>query len=159
MAWVERSIWILIVLLLTALLLWIRADMDELTEWVSMQNEQLAEIDALLDIAETRSDAIRAVQHNPMLVPDYEIRLLKANGLEDPLNDLKRDLMANSQIIPYEPVLGGTMQFYTADDILILPGAWVYAIFEDGHINGAMMLGYRVHQGEITWTVIAHQLF
>ena len=159
MAWIERSVWIGAVLLLAAMLLWIRSDMQELTSWVNMQNEQLEEIDALLDEAESRAQSIGENRSSAITLPDYELRMLRGKGLENPVQDLKADLMANPNLIPYDPVLGGTMSFYSASDITILPGGWVYAIFEDGHVNGAVLLEYEVSEGNITWNVFKHQLF
>jgi hypothetical protein len=159
MAWIERSVWIVVVVLLTVMLFWVRADMQELSTWVNMQNEQLEEIDALLDIAESRAQSIGENRGSASILPDYEIRILKGKGLEDPVNDLKADLMANSNLIPYDPVLGGSMSFYSANDITILPGGWVYAIFEDGHVNGALLLEYQVTEGIVNWNVFKHQLF
>ncbi|MCC5925319.1 MAG: hypothetical protein JJU41_02050 [Bacteroidetes bacterium] len=159
MQWTERILWLTVIALLAAMLFWVRSDMKELSSWINMQNDQLEEIDALLDIAEKRAATIGQSGHVNIMLPDYEIRMMQGNGLENPLEDLKSDLMSNPQLIPYDPVLGGTMRFHSASDIIVLPGGWVYAIFEDGHINGALLLEYTISQGTISWSVFKHQLF
>ena len=54
-----------------------------------------------------------------------------------------------------EGVLGGTMGFYTEENITVLNDRWVHARFEDGHIGGEMLLLYTFEDdGEIAWTLI-----
>lgn len=161
MVWTERFIWLFLVLILAGSLLWMRSDMQELSGWVDAQNEQLLEIDTLLDLAESRANALKSESDyaSGIEIPDWEIRILRGRGLENPIHDIKSDLMSKPELIPYEGVLGGTMGFYSEDEILILPGGWVYAIFEDGHINGAVILTYTVDEGVITWTPINHSQF
>jgi len=72
---------------------------------------------------------------------------------------LKRDLMDREDLIPFEGRLGGTMDFYTADAIEVLSDSWVYAQFDDGHVQGGMLLEYSVGaDGEINWRVIEARL-
>ena len=80
---------------------------------------------------------------------------LKQAGLSDPVHDLKADLQLHRELIPYPGVLGGTMGFYSDEDIRILGPRWVFARFEDGHIGGVMLLEYRVSGGKITWRRLA----
>lgn len=83
--------------------------------------------------------------------PDAELGALEQ---VDP-GRLKRDLMDREDLIPFEGRLGGTMDFYTADAIEILSDRWVYARFDDGHVQGGMLLEYAVGaDGEINWRVI-----
>ena len=76
-------------------------------------------------------------------------------------NDIVADLMERgAEIIPLEPVLGGTMGFYNAQDIHILNDRWVYALFEDGHYGGYILLEYtRNADGSLDWSVIAVEPF
>lgn len=68
------------------------------------------------------------------------------------------DLLKHPELIPYEAVLGGVMSFYkeTTD---VLSDRWVFAYFEDGHINGNMLLEYSVKNGVISWKVIDSYLY
>jgi len=67
---------------------------------------------------------------------------------------LKSDLRKHPELIPYDGVLGGTMGFYDSKGIRVLSGRWVFAGFDDGHINGYMLLSYRLNDGKISWEVI-----
>lgn len=72
---------------------------------------------------------------------------------------LINDLLDRPELIPFDGVLGGTMGFYTPDNIYILSARWVYARFEDGHIGGEMLLEYRIEiDGEISWNVVTAEL-
>ncbi|MGI6451468.1 MAG: DUF4362 domain-containing protein [Desulfitobacteriia bacterium] len=64
------------------------------------------------------------------------------------------DLMQHPELIPYDGVLGGTMGFYDPESIQVLSDRWVFAGFDDGHINGYMLLSYRINDGKISWEVI-----
>nr|HXK50759.1 hypothetical protein [Clostridiales bacterium] len=83
---------------------------------------------------------------------------LKNEGLADPVNDLKADLMKHPELIPYEGVLGGRMGFYSENGIRIINDR-VFAYFEDGHIGGYMVLKYKVSSGgKISWIVLYSKL-
>ena len=72
---------------------------------------------------------------------------------------LVMDLLDRSDLIPFDGVLGGTMGFYTPDNVFVLSNRWVYARFEDGHIGGEMLLEYRIDGvGGIDWTVLHAEL-
>ena len=89
----------------------------------------------------------------------WKIDDLKEQGLTDPINDLKSDLIKHPELIPYKSVLGGTMGFYSKDNIWILTEKWVLALFEDGHVGGHILLEYTVSdKGEISWKVIGSYL-
>lgn len=66
---------------------------------------------------------------------------------------LMADLLKHPELIPHEPVLGGTMAFYK-EKSKVLSDRWVFAYFEDGHVFGHMLLGYSIDQGKISWQVI-----
>lgn len=154
----ERLIWLVLVLILSFILFKIRSDMHELSTWVDTQSAQIEEINELLNQAEVLVNDLPDEQQTAGL-PDWERRILIANGLQNPEEELKSDLMNKSELIPVNPILGGTMHIYSKKDIRILPGGWVYAVFEDGHINGAMILSYTVEDGSINWDLISHKQF
>ncbi|MBN2771783.1 MAG: hypothetical protein JXR90_13905 [Spirochaetes bacterium] len=82
----------------------------------------------------------------------------KKAGLDDPVKDIKADLMQHPELIPYDGVLGGRMGFYSENGIRII-NDWVFAYFEDGHIGGYMVLEYKVSQGgKISWKVLYSHL-
>lgn len=70
-----------------------------------------------------------------------------------------RDLLSRPELIPYEGTLGGTMGFYSEENIEVLNEHWVFAQFEDGHVQGSMVLEYSLgNDGELRWTVLAAEL-
>jgi hypothetical protein len=166
---IERIAWFTVVLVLGISLFIVRSDLNEMKTWIELQNEQLLQIDSMLDRAEQRMDNLRSdeiqniprpefraaepVFHN-LILPEHELNQLRQIGLENPVNDLKSDLMSKPEIIPVDGVLGGTMQIFSNDDIIVLPGRWVYAQFEDGHIVGSVLLEYEIRDGKVLWTVL-----
>lgn len=111
------------------------------------------------DLVYTEHDEVQIVQPDRSLLSHFEINRLKRMGLNNPVDDITGDLLKRSDLIPYEGVLGGTMAFYSPENIHILSSEWVFAYFEDGHIRGEMLLKYSVEpNGSITWEVIDSRL-
>ena len=97
-------------------------------------------------------------QNQGMLLDDIETRRLKKMGLRDPVSDLRRDLLAHPELIPYEGVLGGRMAFLEYS-VILLSTRWAFAEFEDGHIQGRCLLTYEVApDGRISWKVLSAML-
>jgi len=93
------------------------------------------------------------------LLPGGDVAQLKKKGLSNLEEKLAGDLMRHRELIPYKGVMGGTMGFYSKQDIHVLTLRWVMASFEDGHIGGHMLLEYAVSPGgEIQWKVISAYL-
>lgn len=114
------------------------------------------EISAIKQELET---ANKKLENLPQIT-DFEIEQLKQKGLKDPVKDLKTDLMNRKDLIPYKGVLGGTMNFFTEEHIHIISSKWAAAYFEDGHINGIMLLRYNVFKdGKIRWYVMDSYLY
>ncbi|AFL99281.1 MULTISPECIES: hypothetical protein [Desulfitobacterium] len=82
------------------------------------------------------------------------INTLKRQGFNGSVQDIVDDLLKHNELIPYDGVLGGKMGFYSKDNIYVLSDKWVYAYFDDGHINGYMLLNYSVNNEDISWKVI-----
>ena len=90
----------------------------------------------------------------------FEIDQLKQKGLMDPVKDLKLDLMKRQDLIPYKGVLGGTMGFFSEENIHIISSKWAAAYFDDGHIDGIMLLKYNIQKdGKIRWVVMDSFLY
>lgn len=177
---IERIIWVVVVAVLGVSLYITQAEKREMSAWVDQQNEQLREIDAIIDDAvNDRSDVTATDTPQPEadtrtprrtasppptaqsldLIPEWEVRSLKSKGLDDPINDLKQNLIDRPELIIYDGVLGGTMRVYSKESITLLPGSWAFAEFEDGHINGGLFLQYSVQNGNIDWEVIRRKLY
>ncbi|MGI6554257.1 MAG: hypothetical protein ACOX2P_02430 [Bacillota bacterium] len=116
--------------------------------------EQAAELEYqyLIKLQKTDGYTIKAIKE----VEDPINMELPFNSLSE--NAIKEDLMARNDLIPFEPVVGGTMGFYSKEDIHLLEDNKVLAYFEDGHIGGKMTLKYEINDGHIEWTVLEAEL-
>lgn len=122
------------------------------------QVEEMAEgqIQAEADQEKLRNELVEAqklMAIAPML-NEVMIKELKSRGVEEPQEVLK-DLLEQSQLIPYEGVLGGTM--FMAEGWL-LTDRFALAVFEDGHVMGHMVLEYDIDGGSIHWKVLSAYL-
>jgi hypothetical protein len=136
--WIERTAWVL----LTGLLFWFwnGADRDasELSHLLEDQHTRMERQTAQLD-------SISVMIHSSQNPADLE---------------LKRDLMSKPEVITMSGVLGGTMRIFSESDIRILNDSWVYAQFDDGHIQGAAIFSYsRGQDGRITWKLLESRQF
>lgn len=61
--------------------------------------------------------------------------------IENPEAFISEALKSDPELIPEEGVLGGTMQFIETE---ILNERFIWAEFEDGHINGQAIYEYRL---------------
>jgi hypothetical protein len=86
-----------------------------------------------------------------------QVRRLQRLGLSNPAERLQEDLIAQPELIPLEPVLGGRM-YFLPDGVHVLNDRWVLAEFEDGHIRGQALFEYEVAYGNITWQVLESYL-
>lgn len=89
------------------------------------------------------------VQARGTLLDENDVEELKRKGFADPASQLRDSLEAHPELIPYPGVLGGTMRF---NDIVLLQPSFAFAEFDDGHIDGAMLLEYAVvDPGRVSW--------
>ena len=89
---------------------------------------------------------------------ELDRRFLERQGLQNPVAQIKADLLKNKQLIPEKGAMGGTMQFYE-DNIQVLSRRWVRAYFEDGHYAGEILLAYKINKdGKIEWEVLDSEM-
>ena len=161
MKFIERIIWLIAVLVSLVLYFYAQQELKNVESWIEEQNIELKLLDDALDSLVNNADSL-SLSNNPESsdhLSDSDIRILKNRGLQNPVQQLKQDLMDKSELISFDGILGGTMKIYQEEQIILLPGFYVMAVFEDGHIQGGMLLEYEVTQGEIKWTVIKTKLF
>jgi hypothetical protein len=99
-----------------------------------------------------RSTIINHLLDDTVNVDEKILKDLKDQGLKDPLNDLRKDLYKNRKFIRGKGVLGGVMEY--SGEFLILSNTTVSVGFSDGHIDGSMLLKYKINKGHINWTLI-----
>jgi hypothetical protein len=78
-----------------------------------------------------------------------DIADLQRQGLTNPAAQLRDSLIVHRELIPYEGVLGGTMQI---SDVVLLRPPYAFAEVDDGHIGGSMLLEYEIQDStHIQW--------
>lgn len=142
---------------------------NEAESRLRIADNKLAETDQQLEQQQAEADSLEDMMLPPdtmQMVPpggaafvdemgalsENDIRKLRQKGLRNPETDLMNDLnRKQSQLIPAEGVLGGTMAIR---DSRILNDRYAIAYFEDGHKGGHMVLKYEVNNGNINWRVL-----
>lgn len=89
---------------------------------------------------------------------EWELAELRSLGLAHPVADLKADLRAHPELIPFKGDLGGTMGIRSDASIQVLGPRWVLADFDDGHQSGSMLLEFSVVNRRIRWKRLAARL-
>lgn len=104
-------------------------------------------------------------------VPDprsYRPRPEPVHGLSDadrrqlgfgarPERRILQSLSERRDLIPQQPVLGGSMDFVLEESV-VLNRHWVLAVYEDGHVRGQALFEYQVSEaGEISWKLLTHR--
>lgn len=127
----------------------------EKTTWIQSESNLTSQVSELKARTEKYSKLISTFPTNN---PDI-INGLKRQGFDGSVQDIINDLLKHNELIPYDGVLGGKMGFHSKENVYVLSDKWVYAYFDDGHINGYMLLSYSVNNGAISWKVIDSYLF
>ena len=71
------------------------------------------------------------------------------DSVENPEEFIADGLKARPELIPMDPVLGGTMEFR---QIQVLSEDWVLAIYDDGHVQGKSIFSYELTpDGQLTF--------
>ncbi len=133
------------------------------------QKEKSTSID---DLLKTRVDSLKAVndslslqlstytqaqkanqESNYWFNANYEGKKFLQKGIEDPETFIENSLRKQTDLIPMEGVLGGTMHF---GKIQILSSEWLIAEFEDGHIQGKAIYKFNLNpDGEIEFELLS----
>lgn len=166
----ERIIWIslltVVIAVSTLFIVKYQTTLTLVNQRVSdFENEKkawiLSEADLTLQVSELKAqteEQSKLIGTFPFNNPDV-ITGLKRQGFDGNVEDIKNDLLNHSELIPYDGVLGGKMGFHSKENVSVLSDKWVYADFDDGHINGSMLLSYNIKNRAISWKVIDSYLF
>lgn len=107
----------------------------------------LSDYEKRLSVAEAENGNLKS------LIKIKERKNIKVDSAMETL--IKEDLMKNSAIINISGIKGGSFAFYDKSGISVLNERWVIAKFDDGHINGEMVLEYKIMQDRsIKWKKI-----
>jgi len=161
----KRYIWITLVIVIVIIFALIIAKYQTTLTLVNervtyFEGEKTIWMEREADLTSQISDLLAQVEKStlPTSNPDI-ITGLKRQGFNGSVQVIINDLMKNNELISYDGVLGGKMGFHSEENIYVLSDKWVYAYFDDGHINGYMLLSYSVNNGNIAWKVIDSYLF
>ena len=128
------------------------ATLEEENDDLKQELEYLQQINTSLE--KEKEDLKEAIE-DLIVIDDASIYQLKKKGIED-INVIKESLMANNTVIPFDGVLGGTMQF---TQVYVLNDIWAYGQFDDGHILGYGLFKYTIDDGQnISWEVVEAML-
>ncbi len=124
---------------------------EELSDEVADLRERIEEMDS--EDREEQPGDTGEISFRPF--SDFDLRRFEEKGIDDPITFLRDQVQERPELIPTEPVLGGTMSFYDREEIQVLNHRWVLATYEDGHISGQILLEYDIdEEGEISWEVL-----
>ncbi|WP_226683453.1 hypothetical protein [Sutcliffiella horikoshii] len=149
---------ILLLLIPSTIFLYLNAKSNEqtsdLVSKLESENNKLEE--QLKSEANSEGDVVVIVDEplDPNAFPEEsKIKLLEL-GFEGEIDEIKEQLLEQTQLIPYEPVLGGIMSF-REDRVKLLSHEWIFAPFDDGHTGGFLLIKYQMRDGKVTdWDVM-----
>ena len=116
----------------------------------SNRKEQVAEnewkeLAAELEREQERNDSLVLLLQKCSLATEFPVLFPKSfDTIADPEGFIIDALRSRKDLIPKDPVLGGTMQFRQID---VITEDWVLATYEDGHIQGKSIYQYRLLPG------------
>lgn len=127
---------------------------------IVMLQEHMAECLERNDSLSLQLQYLRIEHAIPPFLDLKKTEYLREQGLAHPVKEIRNDLIASPGLIARPGVLGGEMGFYFRDGIHILNHRWVFAYFEDGHVEGAMLLRFEIgDDGNIEWQVLDETSF
>jgi len=85
---------------------------------------------------------------------DDELEWLRKQGLNNPVANLRNDLLQHAELIPFKTGSGLKLKFPTQEAIYILSKHFALAKFTDGIQNGHMVVEFKVDNGKINWEVL-----
>lgn len=108
---------------------------------------------ALEEQKEISDSLISVLQKEPIEKESEKIYFGREfDTIPNPEEFIKNSLLQNPEIIPLEPVLGGKMEFRRIE---ILDEKWVYALYDDGHIQGNALYEYLLNpEGKVEFRLL-----
>lgn len=114
-------------------------------------NIDLKRLTDMMEDLEVENNKLIQEIDNLITIDAASIEGLKNQGIID-YKIIGEDIFTHPELIKFDGVLGGTMFFTHA---YVLNDKWVYARFEDGHIQGYGIYEFNIEEDlTITWKVI-----
>ncbi len=128
------------------------------------QNRELEsknqEIDSLSQELTQKRQLIDSLQNRPVITEDQETIPVyfgkEFEDIQDPKKHITEALKQQKDLIPLDPVLGGTMEFR---QVQVITENWVLAVYDDGHVQGKSIFEYELQENnKITFKEVASRL-
>lgn len=136
------------ILLLAGLLILSCKDVSEQPEnfpdktvQLTLKNDSLEKEIVILKSLNDSLLKISQIKKNLWFDKDFNGAHLTRKGITNPEKFVENALRKRADLIPYDAVLGGTMNF---GKIQLLGNKWVIADYNDGHIQGRSIYEYRI---------------
>lgn len=118
------------------------ASQQSTSEW---ENERKSFIQQVEELNVTIRDREEQLAKLPVL-DDINLMELERSGFKGAPEDLVEQIKSRSEWIPYDGILGGTMQFR---NVYLLSDRWALGEFDDGHAAGYGLFQFVIDNGNI----------
>ncbi|MBN2899321.1 MAG: hypothetical protein JXO44_11155 [Clostridia bacterium] len=129
---------------------------ESLTDMSALNSESSEMIKKLtIEVQKINSEKLELQNdlNNTLTLDELSKQRLKAMGYED-YSLILNDLNHHNNLIPFEGVLGGSMA-WRPENAVLLNDKWVYATFDDGHIDGTALLTFKIDNNKtISWEIV-----
>ena len=114
--------------------------------FINCSNNGDHQLEKRLDKISATNDSLQQIiDHSNINSNDSTLAFWKfyKMGIEKPRAFIEIEFRTRTNLIPIEPVLGGTMRF---TKVVVLADNWIVGIYEDGHIRGKSLYKYELQQ-------------
>lgn len=128
-------------------------NLPDKTAQLTIKNDSLKKEIQLLKSLNDSLINISQDEKNYWFIPEYNGSHLTRQGITNPEKFVENALRKRADLIPFEAVLGGTMNY---GKIQLLGNKWVIADYSDGHIQGRSIYEYRLNDKTmLTFKILA----
>lgn len=128
-------------------------NLSDLNEINNESNAMVQQLTIELQNLNTEKLELQSALNNSITLDELSLGRLKEKGYED-YSLILDDLMNQNQLIPFPGVLGGSMA-WRPENSYLLNDQWIYASFDDGHIDGHGLLKFKIREDKsIRWELV-----
>lgn len=117
-------------------------NLPDKTVQLTLKNDSLNKEIVLLKSLNDSLMKIENVSENFWFDKDFNGAHFTRQGITNPEEFIENTLRKRTDLIPFEAVLGGTMNF---GKIQLLGNKWIIADYSDGHIQGRSIYEYQLN--------------
>jgi len=128
-------------------------DLSDKTVQLTLKNDSLKKEITLLKSLNDSLSKLGQAGENLWFDKDFNGAHLTRQGIKNPEEFVENALRKRTDLIPFEAVLGGTMNY---GKIQLLGNKWIIADYSDGHIQGRSIYEYRLNdKKELIFKILA----